>query len=562
MHRTNTILIFLIFAICLLSCESKKSIELLTDIDSYIQERPDSALTILTSFNKEALKSKKDRARYSLLYATALDKCYIDTTDLDVILPAVSYYADHGSPADKMKAYYYQGRIYFNRGENNLAMQNYMLALEDSSKVKDVKYKELSNSAISDIFSNDHNYEQELVYARAALAYGRTIKDSVGIWVLSGNIASCLGNLRRWEEAMPAYNSLFSMPVFDSLYYYRHRLFYAKDLLRKLEPDPKQSISIIEDVMTRKPEVMTIDAYCVYAYAQQLVGETSVANSLISQLESMNKQPETVRVWRYRIYREQGHYQEAIADLEQSVLTQDSIVVATLSQSSVQAQRDYQRARARILKQNNEIERQRAMLILALSLFALTMVTGIFIKKRTTFKKQMEGLSAHYQESQKMIDLQNEEKAEMNCLLEQKDSSLISLRKQFANIYKAQYKALNDLCAAYLSPIKKDRKDLLYEEAMRQVHDIVSDTEKQQLFMAKVNDSLDGIMNKLRIDLPKHKEQDFVFLMYIIIGLDATTISSLTGYSIGTVYTKKNRLKKEISALDSVNRDFYLFYLD
>jgi hypothetical protein len=46
------------------------------------------------------------------------------------------------------------------------------------------------------------------------------------------------------------------------------------------------------------------------------------------------------------------------------------------------------------------------------------------------------------------------------------------------------------------------------------------------------------------------------------VGFDAKTIANLTGYAVGTVYTKKNRLKAEISALDSPNRDFYLEYID
>lgn len=49
--------------------------------------------------------------------------------------------------------------------------------------------------------------------------------------------------------------------------------------------------------------------------------------------------------------------------------------------------------------------------------------------------------------------------------------------------------------------------------------------------------------------------------MYVIVGFDATTISNLTGYSVGTVYTKKNRLRSEILSLSSEYRDFYLEYM-
>ena len=101
----------------------------------------------------------------------------------------------------------------------------------------------------------------------------------------------------------------------------------------------------------------------------------------------------------------------------------------------------------------------------------------------------------------------------------------------------------------------------MYDEAMRQLDVIVNDNESQNKFMSMVNNSLDNIIDKLRRDLPGHKEMDFRFLMYVIAGFDATTISNLTGYSVGTVYTKKNRLKGEISNLSSEYRDFYLEFI-
>ena len=96
---------------------------------------------------------------------------------------------------------------------------------------------------------------------------------------------------------------------------------------------------------------------------------------------------------------------------------------------------------------------------------------------------------------------------------------------------------------------------------MRQLDVIVNDTESKNKFMSLVNKSLDNIIDKLKHDLPNHKEQDFQFLMYVIAGFDATTISNLTRYSVGTVYIKKHRLRNEISALESPYKDMYLEFI-
>ncbi len=440
-------------------------------------------------------------------------------------------------------------------------MYYYLLSLEDSSRIVDYHYKELINSAISDIFSRNHNGEQELQYAIDALRYGCMAEDSVGVWAITGHIASCYGNLRRFEDAERAYRDFFAMPIYDSLTYVKREISYAKDLLRKQEPEPARCIVILERIANTTPKAMTAEAYCIYAYAHQLLGNSLIANGIIKQLEFFSCNQDVVKLWRYRIFREQGLYMRAIEDLEQSVLVQDSIVLSALTQSLIRSQRDYLKAETEILKKENRIEHQRLSLIIVISILVIGFLFYLYSKRKAFFNRRVEELSKLQLESQQMLDLQNAKAALVNSQLAEKDAALLEIRRQFASLYKAQYKTLNDLCAAYLSPVKKDRKDLLYDEAMRQLELIVNDKDAQYKFMSMVNNSLDGIIDKLRKALPDHKEQDFRFLMYVIAGFDATTISNLTGYSVGTVYTKKNRLKGEISGLSSLYRDFFLQFI-
>ena len=543
------------------SCRNKPTRAVLDSVDSFIQERPDSALAVLRSIPQSRLSTKKLRAHYSLLHAIALDKNYIDTTDLAIILPASEYYSRKGSPTERMKAYYYHGGIYANKGEDDRAMYYYLLALKDSLLVDDARIKELTNSAISVVYSRNHNNEQELQYALDALRYGKRAGDSVGIWAIYGHVASCLGNLRRFDDAEKAYSDFFSMPVYDSLTYSRRRISYAKDLIRKKAPEPERCVGILEELARKYPAAMTSEAYCVYAYAHQLLGNASIANTILKQLDAVGGNTDVVRLWRYRIYRKQGQYKQAIEDLEHSVLAQDSIVLATLSQSLIRLQRDYLNAETEILKKENALEKQRKSLIVAVFLVLLGALVLLLFLRRSHYKQRLESLSSLHFETQHLLDLQNAETKSINSQLETKDAELLSLRKQFASMYRASFKTLNDLCSAYLSPIKKERKELLYDEAMRQLDIIINDKASEDKFMSLVNNSLDNIIDKLREDLPDHNERDFRFLTYIIVGFDATTVSSLTGYSVGTVYTKKNRLKSEISNLTTPHKELYLHFI-
>lgn len=112
-------------AVVLLSC-SKTDLETertLEDVASFIEERPDSALTILDAMDSFSLTTSALKARHSLLLAMARDKNYIDDTTDSIIAPAVSWYRRHGSADEKLLMNYYRGRIAMNAGDYETAMR-------------------------------------------------------------------------------------------------------------------------------------------------------------------------------------------------------------------------------------------------------------------------------------------------------------------------------------------------------------------------------------------------------------------------------------------------------
>ena len=135
MSRISFLMLAALLAVMLSSCGggSGKTAALLDEVESYMQQRPDSALSVLTAIPQESLRSDRLRARWSLLYAMALHKSYVDTTDVSVIAPAVKYYSRHGSPYDKMRSYHYQGVIYKNAED----YPNAIISLTEASKYID-----------------------------------------------------------------------------------------------------------------------------------------------------------------------------------------------------------------------------------------------------------------------------------------------------------------------------------------------------------------------------------------------------------------------------------------
>lgn len=132
----------LIVALCaaamLTACHGRRDAQLQMNVaERLMSTRPDSALAILQRIPPSATRGRATAARYALLKSMALDKNYIDTTTFDVLQPAIDYYARHGSPDEQRRTFYYQGRIYQNRGDDNQAMKSFLNAAEVKGELHD-----------------------------------------------------------------------------------------------------------------------------------------------------------------------------------------------------------------------------------------------------------------------------------------------------------------------------------------------------------------------------------------------------------------------------------------
>lgn len=125
--------------VCCLSCSTldKEMISALDKAEYYMEHNPDSSLMLLNTLKLNDISNKRERARYALLKSIALDKNYIDVTDDSLTSIAVAYYSKRGDADERLKAYLYNGRVYENAKEYELAMDNYLSAEEYVESCKD-----------------------------------------------------------------------------------------------------------------------------------------------------------------------------------------------------------------------------------------------------------------------------------------------------------------------------------------------------------------------------------------------------------------------------------------
>lgn len=102
-----------------------------------MEDQPERALEMLRSVERSELTTRKAQARYSLLLSMALDKNYVDVADDSVIAPAVAYYKNHGRSDERLKTYYYWGRVAMNAGDYEDAASRFTIAERYAGKASD-----------------------------------------------------------------------------------------------------------------------------------------------------------------------------------------------------------------------------------------------------------------------------------------------------------------------------------------------------------------------------------------------------------------------------------------
>ena len=155
-------------AMTIVSCKDARKSEtyrLLEDVDSYIEARPDSALATLQGIDKSELTSKELEAKYALLLSQALDKNYIDLQSDSIIAPAVRYYEIHGTPDERLKAFYYRGRISMNAENYDEAMEFFSIAGKYADNVNDKIAAGLLHNAKMRIYQ--HLYDSDSAISEA-----------------------------------------------------------------------------------------------------------------------------------------------------------------------------------------------------------------------------------------------------------------------------------------------------------------------------------------------------------------------------------------------------------
>lgn len=555
----------------LVSCDNRQTKSLLQDVETYIQERPDSALRVLRKVDSLTLNTKALRARYSVLFAMALDKNYIDTTALSILEPTVAYYEKFGSPKDKMLSYYYLGRIYSNRKDYPNAVIFYSQALRESSEY-DYYHRGLIYAASADAYNASFNDEEELRNTILAYECFEKIGDK-DLDLSLYKVAQAYHNNERFDVADSLYSLVYSGKDSTS----RLALYAMEDLvsndLYQEKQDVERDLELLEYVAEHRGN-LSLESYYEYAYLLLLAGKESEAENILSQLSNREANGKTMEI-RYRIAECKGQNEEALALLKSMLSHQNDVVKKKLAQSVFKAQSDYYRLTAEVSEQKSTIANQRSVIILIAGLMMAGLLYIVFMKRKTALIREKDRLAQAVEESEKLLEtVRNRAKQEK----EERDKDIFDLKsrnererdkiKELRDMYVSLYQKRFYEIGKYYDAASSHRLESIKEKAYHDVisstqalfEEIASGSEGQKKFEARINADLDDIVSKIRSDFPKLKDDDIRFICYLIVGFDTSTISFLMDISKENVRVKKHRLREKLNGYSGPNETLYRLF--
>lgn len=143
--------------------------------------------------------------------------------------------------------------------------------------------------------------------------------------------------------------------------------------------------------------------------------------------------------------------------------------------------------------------------------------------------------------------------------LSRKESLCSDLQCKLSGILSTRFASIDALCETYFeSQGTKTERKAIAGKVKSQIDELKSDTGMFAEMEQCVNDCRDGLLDKLRMEFPAIKPDDYRLMVFLASNLSNRSIAALLGESIDVVYKRKSRLKSRIAALGTRSMALFL----
>ena len=452
------LLTILLLGLCLVACNRhSEHWKTITDMERIIEERPDSVLNVLQAIDTDKLVGDEERAKHALLLSMALDKNVIDKTDFEVLQPAIDYYEDNGSATDKLRTYYYQGRIYQNAGNDAMAMEAFVKALSKGSQSNDILTKARTHFAQSNIYYDLYDFDNFIATNKSAAAYFKQAEDYNGYADCFNRIINGYTLKDEPEKALPYIDECKQM--LDGLSIPTLTDFYSSYITYLTNYGTEQEIDEIIHQYTNSVPSSNVD-WLTIANAYYAIHRYNEALSILSQYDTEGNEYKEKKylVILYEVYRGLGDYKNTLETFEEYVdlFTNNILVKMQQDTKFVEERHALEMAKAKETEAKNK--RTIAVLACVVALIGSLLVIMIIRRRLQISHAKNKELEV---EKQKYEQLYADAIAERDALTKMVEDS--SVKAETKAVIKARLDVLNKVIISQITGTTSANKKA-YEE--------------------------------------------------------------------------------------------------
>lgn len=503
-------------------CYNREQISRLDEAEALIQNKPDSALTILQQLKSEG--SQAEQAKYALLYSEALDKNHIKATNDSLIRRAWEYYKHH--PKDlrrQCKTLYYWGKVKLRTGDKPGALRLYLKVEEKLKDTNEPYYAGLLYSQIGEVYYDQMNYSRAYHYFREARNNFRQSDNTREETEATLDMAAATFNSKDMEKAMRLYSAALdladehkydklakaSLTNLASLYVVSGKKQIPHDLLQRIELSARQDT--------------------LYGY------HTLVDVNLLKYTA-------------YRIEAQARNFEKATEKIHHYIYLTDSLTRSNMQFSAGMVERDYFKERSNFAEYRMK-NRTIWEIAVASVIFLILGVAYYIIRQRLRLQRER---TDHY------LLLAEEANSQYKTLTEHMEGQR-NAENHLKGLIASRFDVIDKLGKTYYERENTaSQQAAMFHEVKQIITDFAENNELLQELELIVNTCHDNAMEKLRNDFPAMKEADIRLLCYIFVGFSPQVISLFMKDTVANVYARKSRLKSRIKSAETANKELFL----
>ncbi len=544
--------ISLITIILLLSeCRVRSNVE---DVWGYIQERPDSALAVLSTMNSATFHGRT-LAEYRLLKAMALDKNYVDVSSDSLALPAYQYFRKHGPREKEMMSLYYYALARYYSHEDAEAILLFDEVTDMAEELDNKYYMGLGHIVKSYAFERTYCLSEAVKSAERGVEAFAAIPDTFQVQRAKLQLADTYHSIKEFDKALEIYQELINTCPQDTYTMRRSLIHGAYSMYLAHSERPDSAMRYYERAMNEYNAPFGPVEAAHYGEVACMTGDTLTARQIVEQLKASQIHPEQRSYLEYVLYKKENKPWQALAATKEFHIYLDSVLVSALEQSLVKSQRNYQKQQKQASQHVLYFTRWIGAVCAICLILALVVVLLYYSRKRRIAALEREQLIGSIGETARLL----QESELKNSELKQ---SLQAVQKRYVAAYKKQFSKISAIIENYYTTSgMRDGRDMVYMQVMNIASTIGCDQTRMRALERDVNSALDDAMKWYRMEFPDKSVNHYNMVCLFMAGFSTPMMELLTSTPRNTLYSKKSRLLDEIRDSRVEHRDLFLLVI-